>query len=31
MSRNWSEHKYTSAEDLWFWIDELIGTSDSDE
>ena len=22
MSRDWSEHKYTSAENLWGWIDE---------
>ena len=22
MSRDWSEHKYTSVEDLWSWIDE---------
>lgn len=22
MSRDWSEHKYTSAENLWCWIDQ---------
>lgn len=22
MSRDWSERKYTSVEDLWCWIDE---------
>lgn len=22
MSRDWNEHKYCSAENLWFWIDE---------
>lgn len=23
MSRHWKEHKYTSAENLWFWVDEI--------
>lgn len=22
MSRDWNEHKYCNAENLWFWIDE---------
>lgn len=22
MSRNWNDHKYTSAEDLWGWLDQ---------
>jgi hypothetical protein len=22
MSRHWSQHKYTSAENLWCWIDD---------
>lgn len=22
MSRDWNEHKYTSVEDLWCWIDQ---------
>lgn len=22
MSRDWNQHKYCNAENLWFWIDE---------
>jgi hypothetical protein len=28
MSRHWKEHKYTSAENLWCWIDEISGGLD---
>ena len=28
MSRDWNEHKYTSAENLWGWIDEQVGKAE---
>jgi hypothetical protein len=28
MSREWHEHKYCSAENLWLWIDEEMGKID---
>jgi len=29
MSRDWNEHKYTSTQDLWCWIDEQAHEIDS--
>jgi hypothetical protein len=28
MGRSWTERKYCSAENLWFWIDEQSGDID---